>query len=564
MGLMASLKKFHQNTLICLLLAAVTFVLYWPVTRADFINFDDNLYVTDNAHVQSGVRSEEISWAFTTGHAANWHPLTWVSHMLDWQVYGTNAGGHHLTNLLFHIANSLLLFGFLQFVTGACWRSAVVAALFAWHPVHVESVAWISERKDVLSTFLWLLTMIAYVWYVRRPGRSRYAVVLLLFALGLLAKPMVVTLPIALLLLDIWPLQRASLGRTQHQETTWIDQWKPLLLEKLPMLALAGIASLITIYVQSLGGAVAQLHLSIAARVTNALVAYVRYLGKIIWPDHLAVFYPHYYWPWWQVAGAILVLGLLLALIVRSGKTRPYLITGWFWYLITLLPVIGLIQVGEQSMADRYTYIPSIGLFIMVAWGISEVLAHRPSQQLTLVTLTSLALAGCLLCTRSQLRYWQNSAALFSHALEVTGENRVARNYLTQALSKSAQLDAAIRHYGDELRKNPNSDRIHNELGLVLDTRRKYREATNHYAIALQLNPKNATAHFNYGMTLVTLDQLDEAISHYVAALTLKPDYSEADTQLTLALTQQGKSKEAIDRFRATLKSTPSPASSKP
>ncbi|MDB6125205.1 MAG: Tetratricopeptide 2 repeat protein [Pedosphaera sp.] len=561
---MAGSKKIKQTVLFYLLLAAVTLALYWPVTRADFINFDDNLYVTDNARIQSGITPASLAWAFTTGHASNWHPLTWISHMLDWQCYGASAGGHHLTNLLFHIANALLLFGFLQITTGAFWRGALVAALFAWHPVHVESVAWISERKDVLSTCCWLSTMLAYVWYVRRPGWLRYMLVLVLFMLGLLAKPMVVTLPIVLLLLDFWPLQRTSLEWKPNQNLPGFAQWKPLLLEKLPMLALAGIASLITVYVQSLGGAVAQLHLSITARVANALLAYVRYFGKIIWPENLAVFYPYHSWSWWQVAAAILLLSALLVLTVRQAKNHPYLFTGWLWYLITLLPVIGLIQVGEQALADRYAYIPSIGLFIMLAWGIPDILTRQSLHKFAWVTASSLALVGCIICTMTQLRYWQNSSTLFTHALAVTEKNTVARNYLAQASSKSAKLDETIRRYSEELRRHPDSDQLHNDLGLALATRRKYREATNHYAAALQLNPKNAMAHLNYGMTLATLGQLDEATSHYRAALDLKPDYSEAVDQLALALAQQGKSRETMDHTRVTPKFAPASPSSNP
>ena len=551
-------RKIHQQLLGGLLLLAVTLALYWPVLQARFLNFDDNLYVTDNARVQGGVTIENIGWAFTTGHAANWHPLTWVSHMLDWQMYGAAAGGHHLTNLLFHAANALLLFAFLQFATKAFWRSLIVAGLFAWHPVHVESVAWVSERKDVLSTFFWLLAMIAYLAYAQRPGWARYAVVSLFFVLGLLAKPMVVTLPVALLLLDVWPLRRVNLGRADEAEASAPARWRPLILEKIPLLFLSLLASLITFYVQNLGGATLQIRLTLMERMGNAAVAYMRYVGKTICPTELAVFYPHQALGWWEVASAMMILGAMTGFMLRFGKSRPYLAAGWFWFLITMLPVIGLIQVGEQAMADRYHYIPSIGLFVMAVWGGSEMLKRLEVRGCAPAAAAgSLALAGCIFCTQRQLHYWLDSTALFTHAIRVTGENRVARNQLKQALSKSARLDDAILDYRVELRNDPGSGHLQNELGRVLARRGKYDEAVKHFAGAVRLNPGNVTAHFNYGMTLAAAGELDEAIIHFEKALALDAKKAEAHTQLGLAYAQQGKSAAAVEQYRAALKSAP-------
>jgi protein O-mannosyl-transferase len=550
-------KKIRQQLAGCLLLFAATLALYWPALQARFLNFDDNLYVTENARVQGGVTFQNVGWAFMTGHAANWHPLTWISHMLDWQMYGANPGGHHLTNLLFHAANAVLLFAFFQLATGAFWRSLIVAGLFAWHPVHVESVAWVSERKDVLSTFFWLLAMIAYVGYARRPGRARYAAVMFFFVLGLLAKPMVVTLPVALLLLDIWPLRRIAIWRVSETEAPALARWWPLILEKIPLLVLSACAGLITIHVQSLWGATAQVSATLMDRMGNAAVAYVRYVGKTICPMDLAVFYPHQPLPWWQVAAAMLMLATMLAVTVRLVKSKPYLAAGWLWFLITLLPVIGLIQAGEQSMADRYDYIPSIGLLVMIVWGVAEILARQELRRIGPAAAASLALAGCIFFTQSQLRYWHDSVMLFTHALRVTGENTVARDHLKQALSKPARMDDLILYYTEELRKNPGSDFLHDELGWTLARRGKYGEATNHYAAALRINPRNASVHFNYGMTLAEMDELSGAIAHLKQAVVLEPRNAEAHNQLGLALAREGKSGAAVEHYRAALNSAP-------
>ncbi len=397
--------------IISLFLIIASFMAFWQVTRCDFINYDDDKYLTDNSHVQDGLTVEGITWAFTTGYAANWHPLTWISHMVDVQLFGLQPGWHHLTNLLFHLASTLLLFLVLHRMTKALWQSAFVAALFALHPLHVQSVAWVAERKDVLSTFFWMLTMGTYASYVAKPGLKRYLTLLLCFALGLMAKPMLVTLPFVLLLLDYWPLQRLEQkrppqeGLSKDKSTTSpvripvqpVGHWpliRPLLIEKIPLFALAALSSIVTYLVQHHGGAVQSLEtFPPGVRMANAFVSYITYMVKMLWPTNLAVFYPYpTSWPLWQVLGSAALLITITVLVIRGAKKRPYAAVGWFWYVGTLVPVIGVVQVGRQALADRYTYIPLVGLFIIVAWAVPELLKKWPYRKETLITLSALCL----------------------------------------------------------------------------------------------------------------------------------------------------------------------------
>ena len=388
----------RRDVLVCLFLIITTFAVYWQVHNHDFINLDDDLYITENDQVQKGLSRESVVWAFTTTHAANWHPLTWLSHMVDFQLYGLNPKGHHLTNVFFHLLNTLLLFFVLQRMTGALWRSGFVAALFALHPLHVESVAWVAERKDVLSTLFWLLTIWAYTWYVERPRRTRYLLTLLTFTLGLMAKPMLVTLPFVLLLLDYWPLGRFQVGQLDtalsapgqaslSTRSVW-SQTLRLIWEKAPFFALAAASSIVTFLVQKGGGAVRPWErFPITIRIANGLVSYVKYMGKMIWPSDLAVFYPHpgASLPIWQaVAAGLLLLSISIAAI-RLAKNHPYLAVGWLWYLGTLVPIIGFVQVGGQALADRYTYVSLIGLFIIIAWGVSDIVAKWRYQRVVFI-----------------------------------------------------------------------------------------------------------------------------------------------------------------------------------
>lgn len=612
---MTKIKFTRRDGLICLLLALITFWIYSPVLKAPFVDYDDNMYIYQNPHVQSGLNQKAVAWAFTTGYAANWHPLTWISHMLDCQLYGLNAGKHHLTNLLFHIANTLLLFGLLRSMTGAIWRSALVAALFAWHPTHVESVAWIAERKDVLSTFFWILTVWAYVAYTRRSGWARYALVMVFYALGLMAKPMLVTLPLILLVLDFWPLGRIYESRFTIDESKDLQSdpqieasseppasptirksqivYRKLIWEKLPLFAMSIASSLVTYWVQKAGGASSLIQLPVVARITSALVWYVRYLGKIIWPTRLAVLYPIEPIQFWQILGAGLILLVLTIAALRLARRRPYFIAGWFWFLGMLVPVIGLVQVGDQSIADRYLYVPAVGIFIGIVWGVAELMAAWPA---VLKWGSGLAvLAGCVLGTCIQVTYWQDSVALFRHTRAVTTNNPVAALGLGNDILRSkGNVKEAMECYAEVMRLRPNDGVAYNGFGLCLAIMDKYSEATNYYAQSLThklSKSEAATAHFNYSLSLAALGDMESANiqvlemvrqeperadSHCVEAQTFmaaglykeaktilvetlkyRPDYPEAHMKLGLVLTQLGENAAAAEQYQEILRHLP-------
>jgi Tfp pilus assembly protein PilF len=572
----------------CLLLALVTFLVFGSVASNDFVNYDDPDYVTANAHVQSGLTLSNIIWAFTTGHASNWHPMTWLSHMVDGQLFGLRPGPQHFVNLAFHIANTLLLFLVLRRMTNAHWRSAMVAALFALHPLHVESVAWISERKDVLSTLFFLLTLGAYVRYTESSAPSEsvsrvthvtaeaspkadhapgfrcqaawYLLSLFLFALGLMSKPMLVTLPFVLVLLDYWPLQRVSFSipadklvhasRITHQ--TSLSRLSPfrLLFDKLPLLALSLASCIVTFIVQQRGGAVST-SLPFGGRIANALVSCGRYLGKTFWPTDLSVLYPHPgHWPLWQViASAGLVISISAAAVwqLRAG---PWLAVGWFWFLGTLVPVLGLVQVGIQSMADRYTYIPLIGLFIALVWGCSEPLPAWPRRARALAAAAALVLVTCALLTIRQVQFWRNSEILFRRAVAVTTNNFLAYNNLGFYLSGRGKPLDAMTNYLKSLEINPLYDDALNNMGYALAGLRRFPEAITYYERALKISPNHVEVHNNLGNALSELGRLNEAIEQYSLALKQNPEHADAHNNLGIALAMQGKLDEAIPQFR--------------
>jgi Flp pilus assembly protein TadD len=564
-----------QARWVCLALIAANLIVYAPVWHHGFVNFDDDDYVTANPVVQHGLTWHGVAWALTTDHASNWHPLTWLSHMLDVQLYGLDPGAHHLTNLLLHIANTLLLFGLLNRMTGALGRSAFVAGLFAVHPLHVESVAWVAERKDVLSTLFWMLTLWAYVEYVKRPdlsqsGLRRYAVVLLFFALGLLAKPMLVTLPFVLLLLDFWPLGRIGTGSNPAGGVEIsCDEWSSisrLVWEKVPLLVLAVASSIVTFVVHRRGAAVISLTaVPLQLRVENALVSYVVYIGKMLWPVHLAVLYPYpRTLPAWWVATAFLFLVGMSVAVIRAGPRHPYLPVGWFWYLGTMVPVIGLIQVGDQAMADRYTYIPLIGLFIIVAWGVPDLLARWPLRlwkfvlpTISLPAAAVLVILACAIAARGQLEYWEDSTTLWTHTLAVTTRNNIAHNNLGAVLADEGKIGEAIAHYSEALRIKPDYADAHNNLGVALDDQGKVDEAIAHYTEALLIKPTYADAHSNLGIALANQGKIDEAIAQFTEALRINPDSAKAHNNLGVALASQGKLDEAIAHFTEALRIKP-------
>ena len=544
-------SRKQLQALIVLFLILSTLLVYWRVLKFDFVNYDDDLYIMDNPHVQDGLTVESIAWAFTTTQAGNWHPLTWLSHMLDNQIYGLNPGRHHLTNLMFHIANTLLLFFLFKKMTGQLWPSAFIAALFALHPLHVESVAWISERKDVLSTFFWMLTMWRYICFVRQGAIYNYMLVLLCYTLGLMAKPMLVSLPFVLLLTDYYPLNRLQLsnGRTTSQNWTMVSG---LVLEKIPLFVLAIIASVITFFVQKHGGAVASLDMMpLQYRVMNALISYVSYILKMIYPFNLAVFYPQAETlAWWKVIGACLLILTISFLAIKTIKKSPFFIVGWLWYLVTLVPVIGLIQVGSQSMADRYTYVPFIGLFLIITWGSSQIINRMDHAKIILPLLAAVTLLTLMTVTFIQVGYWKNSITLFEHALAVSNDNWLIHNNLASTLQEKGRIDEAIEHYQEAVRIKPKYARAHSNLGSVLHEQGQIDEAIKHYQEALRVKPDYVKVHNNLGMALQGQGQIDDAIKHYKEAVRIRPDYVEAHTNLGNALQEKGQINAAIKHYK--------------
>lgn len=542
------------------LLLLVTAAVYWPVHDFQFVSFDDTLYVTDNNRVREGLSVGNAAWAFTATAASNYHPLTWLSHLADVQLFGLNAGRHHQVSLLFHLLNTLLLLLVLQRLTGAFWRSFWVAALFGLHPLHVESVAWVSERKDVLSAFFWLLTMWSYGWYAERPGKARYLSVFLFLGLGLLAKPMLVTLPFVLLLLDYWPLGRLRKGQTEEQGFFAPRPITFLLLEKVPLLGLSLASSVATYLVQQQSAAMVSLEtFPFPFRLANGVVAYAAYMGKTIWPTRLAAFYPHpatdINWP--AVGGALFLLAFISWFAVRRRRQIPFLLVGWLWFTGTLVPVLGLVQVGTQAMADRYTYIPLIGLFIVASWGWGRVMEMWPSGRRFLTAASIVVILVLLPVTRKQVNTWRDSETLFAHALTVTEDNYLAHNSVGVELESQDRLREAAWHYREALRIKPDYVVAHSNLGVVLARQGSLQEAISHFSEALAIRPQYAIAHSNWGIALEKQGRLREAMFHYKAAIAADPDNQEGHYNLGLTLLKQGRLTEAAAHFSEALRISP-------
>ncbi len=500
---------------ICIALASLTWLVFGQTLWHDFINYDDPHYVYENTTITSGVSINGIAWAFTRVHAMNWHPLTTISHMLDCQLYGLKAGWHHFTNVLLHTLAAILLFLALQQMTEATWRSAFVAAIFAIHPLRVESVAWIAERKDVLSGVCFMLTLLAYVYYTRVPSLRRYLGVALVFVLGLMSKPMLVTLPFVLLVLDYWPLRRIGRQTSDARRQLFVP-----VLEKIPLVALSAVSSVITFLAQKSAVGWAQ-DLPMATRINNAVVSYVAYIWQMLWPVRLAVFYPHpeNRLPLWQIISSFLLLICITAAAIALRKQRPYLITGWLWYLGMLVPVIGLVQVGWQGRADRYTYLPQIGLYIAATWGTADLTALYRHQRTILSTAAIFIIGSLSLCAWVQTTYWRNSETLFRHALAVTTNNDVAEN----------------------------------NLGIVFLGQGKVDEAISMLQAAVELRPDNSPAHENLAKALLQKGQVSEAIVHYRKLLELQPDNIEVHNIVGTVLTQQGRVREGIEEWQKVL-----------
>lgn len=622
-------SETSRKSLVCLALLILALAVFWQVRHFDFVNLDDKMYLHENPHVLSGLTVDGVKWAFTSFYASNWHPLTWLSHMLDVDLFGLDAGSMHLVNVFFHVASTLLLFLILERMTGALGRSALVAALFALHPLHVESVAWIAERKDVLSAFFWMLTLGAYVLYKERKHPGAYLAALFFFALGLMAKPMLVTLPFVLLLLDLWPLKRLqradairgsgveavepltkkeksrkkrkekefhvkplpAAAQTGEASLAW-SRLLPLVREKIPFFVLSAASSLMTLYAQQHSAMVSMERIPQIARLSNAAMSYVLYIGKTVWPSNLSVFYPYpAAWPFWQVGAAFLLLAGITAAAVYGVKRLPFVAVGWFWYLGTLVPVIGVLQVGMQAMADRYTYIPAIGLYIAAAWGAPELLKRWRHGKKTLTAVAALVVAALSVASWTQTGYWRDSVSLFSHALAVTKDNHLAHNNLGVALNAAGEKQKAAFHYAEAIRLNPGyasyhynyandlaaqgrteeavfhyTEAIrlepgyfnaHNNLGLARASRREFKEAAVQFQEALRVRPGTAGVHHNLAVALANLGDRQEAERNLREAVRIDPNFAEAHNDLGMMLAMRGKAQEGIVHFREALRLKP-------
>jgi Flp pilus assembly protein TadD len=561
-------QNLSHMRLIFLFLTAATLAVYWPLQHHDFINYDDPAYVTSNRHVQSGLTVNGFRWASTTMELSNWHPLTWLSHMADYHLFGTNPAGHHWTNLLFHLLNVNLLFYILHRFTGAFWKSAMVAALFALHPLNVESVAWVSERKNVLSTFFWMFTVFAYGHYVIQPRWERYAVVLIVFALGLMAKPMLVTLPFVLLLLDFWPLGRARFSLCAAESPIRAERWIPagegktsfarLFIEKIPLFILSVFSVIMTLKAASGQAIAATEALPMISRIENAVVSYMRYIGKMLWPEGLAVFYPYFpSWPLWQVFGAVLLLVCITAFVIWKFRAHPHLAVGWFWYLGTLVPVIGLVQVGLQSMADRYMYVPMIGLFIMIVWGVPDLLRGWRVQTPILIAASAVVLCSLGMCTYIQVQYWESSVRLFRHTLSVTSANYIAHNLLGNALRDAGQYEESMANHRRSVTINPDYWLAYNNLGVTLSLQRRYPDAIAAYLKAISINGDDGLVRFNLGDALLQTGNIDEAAVQFGEAVRLRPEVAAFQNSLGVAMIRQGKLDEAVKVLRQAIRLEP-------
>jgi protein O-mannosyl-transferase len=604
-GMFISETTQHKNlmpVLICLVLAILTVITFWSLKDCGFISLDDNVYVYENAYVQSGLNWNSIRQAFSSELAQNvshWLPVTWLSLMLDSQIFGLNPSGYHLVNLLFHVINTILLFLVLRRMTRALWPSAFVACLFAIHPLHVESVAWVTERKDVLSTFFWMLTMGAYSYYVDRSGFRRYFFVLLFFVLGMMAKPMLVTLPFVLLLLDYWPLQRFQNIKPDHKSQSemskllYSDKQKktskkkqaaavketlevkklaeseykgsliyPLLWEKIPIFVLAIPFSIITYIVGQEGGTVRSIEVfPMSVRIGNAFISYISYIGKMIWPSNLAVLYPHpgLLLPW-QVLGSVSLLIAITLVFIWKVKKSPYLATGWLWYLGTLVPVIGIVQIGNQAMADRFTYIPLIGLFIMVAWGFPELLKKWKYRKEILFTLSTVCILCLSIIAWTQVGHWQNSITLFDHSLKVTDNNWLIYNNRGVAYADLSNYKQAIEDYDRVIEIKPGYVDAYYNRGNAYDKLGQYQRAIEDYNQAIRLKPDNVEAYNNRGFAYDQLGQYQRAIEDYSQAIRLKPDDIKFLNNRGFAHGKLGQNQLALKDFNESIHLNPNSA----
>jgi len=558
------IKREHLVSLIILTLAFHTLVTYWQTQNHDFIDYDDQIYVTENHLIQEEISLKSIAGTLTNVHPrhGHWHPLTMLSHMLDWQLFGNRAGGHHWTNVIIHVFNTILLFLLWRIMTGALWRSAFVAALFAIHPINVESVAWIAERKNVLSTFFWLLTMICYVWYVRSPVFKRYLTVLLFFILGLLSKAMLVTLPLVLLLMDYWPLQRTNLCQQEERSISaaLVQRQKLsfLILEKIPLFIIALVFSGLALSAAKTGYAFANLEsVSFSDHALNVIFSYALYVKKLFWPTDLAVFYPHGIILAWQASLAAIFLIVVTFLVCKNFRKYPYLPVGWFWYLVTMVPVGGLIRVGDQSMADRYAYVPFVGLFVMLAWLVPQVFAKLRQAKKYIFSIFITCIIILTILTYTQIGMWKNTTSLFEKALQVNPENYTAYNILGSEEARRGKHKQALFYYQKALQINPKFSRAYSNAGNSFLALGRYEEADDYYQKAIAINEKLDIAHYNLGVLKLLLNRPRDAVQYFEKALIITPGFVNARFNLGVALFRTGRISDAVEHFEKALELNP-------
>jgi protein O-mannosyl-transferase len=558
------LKEKNIKILICLFITISTFAVYSQIQDHNFINFDDPVYVTENLKLKDGLTLKSVIWAFTTSRDGNWFPITWISHLLDYQLFGLNSGGHHLTNLLLHIANALILFFVFVRITGTLWQSGFVAALFALHPFNVESVAWVAERKNVLSTFFWMLTLWTYTYYVCKPEVKRYLLVALCFVLGLMSKPMLVTLPFVLLLLDYWPLKRLRIVNKNNTVSVENEvSFYRLIFEKLPLLIFSVGSCFATYIVQKSAGAVYSSDLlPLQTRIVNALVSYIKYLEMMVWPKKLAILYLHSVptLPLWKGLVCVVILACISIAVIQRAQRKPYLAVGWFWYLGTLVPVIGVVQVGVQAMADRYAYVPLIGIFIMVAWGIPDLLAKWRKKEKVLIVLAGLYISILMAVTWNQVSHWKNSITVFEHAIRVSDSQHPdfsrVHILLGNALKDKGLIEEAISLYKKAIKLNPNHSGAYNNLGGALLDKGFTEEAISHFKMSIKLNPDDFQAHYILGTIMLPFNK-EEAIFHIKTAIKLNPYFARSHDKLGVVLFLEGKIGEAVPHFLQAVKLKP-------
>ncbi len=548
-----------HTILVVLILVALILGIYWPVQDYGFIYFDDDVYVTQNIHLQSGITTDGLRWAFSTKYFGLWNPLTWLSLMLDYQLFGFNAGGYHWTNVIFHILNSVLLFFLFKNLTGAVWRSALVAALFAVHPMNVESVAWIAERKNVLSTFFWILTLLFYGRYVKHPDWKRYLPVLISFALGLMSKPMLVTVPFVLLLLDYWPLNRTMINAGSAAETPLVVKAEKrkisfLIIEKIPLFILSTVLIFLTTGTPQTDKTI---YSTFVWRMRNVVFSYIMYLKKLFLPTDLSTYYMYFNIPAWKIFISVALLIIFTIFVCRYFKKHPYLPVGWFWYLGTFVPVIGIIQIADHTMADRYAYVPFIGIFIIIAWGAEEVLSKTFFLKKILIFILVLIIMFFTVASRNQVNLWVDTVTLFENALEKDPNNHMAYQIIGQEMAKRGEYEKALKYFDMTLKIRPQFYPAYNNKAVVFQKIGKRHEALQNFEMSARIYKFSAETYFSIGFIYLEDGKFNQSIEYALKAIKIKPDYQAAYDMAGIAFVEKGKIQEGIKYFEKSLRINP-------